>query len=52
MLVAACIAAAGLFSSSTMVRAPLLPAIGLLAVTGILLTLVRRAVARRATTGG
>jgi hypothetical protein len=51
MLVAACIAAAGLVSSAPMVRAHLVPAIGLLVVTGILLTLVRRSSVRRATAG-
>jgi hypothetical protein len=42
MVVAGCITAAGLVSSSPMVRASLAPAVGLLVVTGILLTLVRR----------
>jgi hypothetical protein len=51
MLVAACIAAAGIVSSAPMVRAHLVPAIVLLVVTGILSTLVRRSAALRATVG-
>jgi len=51
MLVAACIAAAGLVSSAPMIRTHFVPAVCLLVVTGILWTLVRRSAALRATVG-
>jgi len=51
MLVAACIAAAGLGSSSPMVRLHFAPAIILLMLAGILLLLVRKAALRRPAPG-
>jgi hypothetical protein len=51
MLVAACIAAAGLMTPSPMVREQIGRATGLLVVNGILLMLVRRYAARLVTVG-
>jgi hypothetical protein len=51
MLVAACFVAAALVSSAPLIRANLVPAVCLLVITGILLLLVRRSAALRASVG-